>query len=152
MGTFYSRFNTKTEKEVSIQSTQPKDKPFNDISKKMVWKAYQSVKRNRGTGGVDKVSLEKFGQDLENNLYKIWNKMSSGSYFPPSVKAVPIPKKSGGTRILGVPTVGDRVAQTVVAQYLEPKLDPLFHPDSYGYRPNKSALDAVGQVRKRCWE
>ena len=118
----------------------------------MVWKAYQSVKRNRGTGGVDKVSLEKFGQDLGNNLYKIWNKMSSGSYFPPSVKAVPIPKKSGGTRILGVPTVGDRVAQTVVGQYLEPKLDPLFHPDSYGYRPNKSALEAVGQVRKRCWE
>ena len=118
----------------------------------MVWRAYKSVRKKRGAGGVDQVSLEKFDQDLKNNLYKIWNRMASGCYFPPAVKAVPIPKKDGGTRTLGVPTVGDRVAQTVVAQFIEPKLEPLFHPDSYGYRPNKSALDAVGQVRKRCWE
>ena len=151
-GIFHSRLNTETAKEVSIQPTQPKDKPFKGITKKMVWKAYQSVKRNRGASGVDKVSLDKFGKDLGNNLYKIWNRMGSGSYFPPAVKSVPIPKKDGGTRVLGVPTVGDRVAQTVVAKFIEPKLEPLFHPDSYGYRPNKSALEAVGQVRKRCWE
>ena len=151
-GTFHSRLNTETEKEVSIQPTQPKTKPFKGITKKMVWRAYQSVDENCGAGGVDKVSLEKFGEDLKNNLYKVWNKMASGCYFPPAVRAVPIPKKDGGIRILGVPTVGDRVAQTVVAQFIEPKLEPMFHPDSYGYRPNKSALDAVGQVRKRCWE
>ena len=116
----------------------------------MVWDAYKSVRRKRGSGGVDKVSLEEFEEDIENNLYKLWNRLSSGSYFPPAVKAVPIPKKSGGERILGVPTVGDRVAQTVVKQFIEPQLEPLFHPDSYGYRPNKSALDAVGQVRQRC--
>ena len=118
----------------------------------MIWQAYDSVKRKGGAGGVDGVSLKRFQENLEDNLYKVWNRMSSGSYFPPPVKAVSLPKKDGGTRTLGVPTVGDRVAQTVVAQFIEPKLEPLFHPDSYGYRPNKSALDAVGQVRQRCWE
>ena len=118
----------------------------------MVWVAYKAVRKNRGAGGVDKVSLETYDEDLENTLYKLWNRLSSGSYFPPAVKAVPIPKKSGGERILGVPTVGDRVAQTVVKQYIEPQLEPLFHRDSYGYRPNKSALEAVGRVRQRCWE
>ena len=135
-----------------MRPTQPKGKTLKGITREMVWKAYQSVKRNRGAAGVDKVSLEEFDKDLDKNLYKIWNQMASGSYFPPPVKAVPIPKKDGGTRVLGVPTVRDRVAQTVVAQFIEPKLEPLFHPDSYGYRPRKSALDAVGQVRKRCWE
>ena len=118
----------------------------------MVWQAYKEVRKNRGAGGVDGVSLKKFEEDLENNLYKIWNQMSSGSYFPPSVKAVSIPKKNGGERLLGVPTVSDRVAQTVVKQFIEPKLDPLFHPNSYGYRPDKSALEAVGTVRQRCWK
>ena len=135
-----------------MRPTQLKGKSFKGITREMVWKAYQSVKRNRSAAGADKVSLEKFDKDLDNNLYKIWNKMVSGSYFPPPVKVVPIPKKDGGTRVLGVPTVCDRVAQTVVAQFIEPRLEPLFHPDSYGYRPRKSALDAVDQVRKRCWE
>lgn len=125
-------------------------KPFS-IPKQLVWEAYQEVKANKGAGGVDGVSLNEFEQDLKNNLYKIWNRMSSGSYFPPPVKAVPIPKKSGGTRVLGVPTVFDRVAQMVVKKVLEPELEPIFDPDSYGYRPNKSAHDAVAITRKRCW-
>jgi RNA-directed DNA polymerase len=102
--------------------------------------------------GVDKESINDFEKDLKDNLFKIWNRMSSGSYFPPPVKAVPIPKKSGGERILGVPTVGDRVAQMVVKLILEPKVEPIFLPDSYGYRPNKSALDAIGITRIRCWK
>ena len=93
-----------------------------------------------------------FEADLKGNLYKIWNRMSSGSYFPPPVRAVPIPKKSGGQRILGVPTVSDRIAQMVVKQLIEPELDQIFLPDSYGYRPGKSALDAVGITRQRCWK
>ena len=101
---------------------------------------------------MDECSIEDFEADLGNNLYRVWNRMSSGSYFPPPVKAVEIPKPHGGTRILGVPTVADRVAQTVVAMELEKRVEPLFHPDSYGYRPNRSALDAVGTCRKRCWE
>jgi len=110
------------------------------------------VEANAGAAGVDKESIELFAQDLENNLYKIWNRMSSGSYLPPPVRAVPIPKKSGGQRILGVPTVADRVAQTVVKLVIEPTLEQVFLPDSYGYRPGKSALDAVGVTRKRCWQ
>jgi RNA-directed DNA polymerase len=98
------------------------------------------------------VSVHQFEQRLKNNLYRIWNRMSSGSYLPPPVKRVMIPKASGGERPLGIPTVGDRVAQMVVKRYLEPKVDNLFHPDSYGYRPGKSALDAVGSCRKRCWQ
>lgn len=126
-------------------------KPF-DISKSEVWDAWQKVKGNRGAPGVDGQSLRAFEADLEDQLYKIWNRMSSGSYFPPPVKAVEIPKAHGrGTRMLGVPTVADRVAQTVVAARLEAKVEPIFHPDSYGYRPNRSALDAVEACRKRCW-
>ena len=101
--------------------------------------------------GVDGQSVEQFEQDLRNNLYRLWNRMSSGSYFPPPVKAVEIPKASGGVRILGIPTVADRIAQTVVAMYLERLVEPIFHPDSYGYRPRRSALDAVAKCRERCW-
>ncbi len=128
-------------------------KPF-DISKREVWDAWSKVKGNQGAPGVDGQSLEAFEeQDLKGNLYKIWNRMSSGTYFPPPVKAVEIPKAhGGGTRILGVPTVADRVAQTVVAARLEAEVEQIFHPDSYGYRPNRSALDAVGACRRRCWE
>lgn len=100
---------------------------------------------------MDQQSIEDFEADLKGNLYKIWNRMSSGSYFPPPVKAVAIPKKSGGERILGIPTVADRVAQMVVKQVIEPMIEPSFLPDSYGYRPGKSALDAVGMTRERCW-
>src|SRR5512132_1801691 len=117
----------------------------------MVWEAYQRVKANKGAAGVDGQSVEQFEQDLKDNLYRLWNRMSSGSYFPPPVKAVEIPKASGGVRILGVPTVGDRIAQTVVAMYLERQVEPIFHPDSYGYRPGRSALDAVAVCRERCW-
>jgi group II intron reverse transcriptase/maturase len=127
------------------------DKPFN-IDKKLVHEAYKAVKSNGGAAGVDGQTIEQFEADLKSNLYKIWNRMSSGTYFPPAVRAVSIPKKSGGQRILGVPTVADRVAQTVVKQVLEPILDPVFLADSYGYRPSKSALDAVGITRKRCWK
>lgn len=125
-------------------------KPFN-ISKQLVMKAYKLVKANAGAGGVDQQNLEDFEKNREDNLYKIWNRLSSGSYLPPAVKAVAIPKKSGGKRILGVPTIGDRIAQTVVRLCFEPLVEPLFLPDSYGYRPNKSALEAIGITRKRCW-
>jgi RNA-directed DNA polymerase len=126
-------------------------KPF-QIPKQQVMQAYKLVKANAGAAGVDKQSLEDFEKDLKDNLYKIWNRMSSGSYFPPAVKAVPIPKKTGGERILGIPTVSDRIAQMVVKLQFEPMVEPHFLPDSYGYRPRKSALDAVGVTRKRCWE
>ena len=126
-------------------------KPFN-IDKKLVYDAYRAVKDKAGAAGVDGQSLEQFDKDLMQNLYKIWNRMSSGSYFPPPVRAVSIPKKNGGQRILGVPTVADRVAQMVVKQVVEPVLEPIFMPDSYGYRPGKSALDAIGITRKRCWQ
>ena len=123
-----------------------------DISKWEVWEAYRQVKANQGAPGVDGVTLEQFDADLKNQLYRIWNRMSSGSYFPPAVKAVQIPKShGGGTRTLGVPTVADRIAQTVVARRLEAKVEPIFHPDSYGYRPNRSALHAVAACRQRCW-
>ena len=127
------------------------NKPFN-IDKRLVYEAYKAVKSNRGAAGVDQQTIEQFEADLAGNLYKIWNRMSSGTYFPPPVRAVAIPKKSGGERILGVPTVADRVAQMVVKRVIEPILDPIFLADSYGYRPNKSALDAVGVTRKRCWK
>ncbi len=127
------------------------DKPFK-IDKKQVYEAYKAVKSNAGAAGVDGQTIEQFEADLKSNLYKIWNRMSSGSYFPPPVRAVSIPKKTGGERILGVPTVADRVAQMVVKQVIEPNLDPVFLPDSYAYRPQKSALDAVGVTRKRCWK
>ena len=126
-------------------------KPY-DIPKRLVWEAYQRVKANRGAAGVDGVSLAAFEQNLKGNLYKIWNRMSSGSYHPPPVRLVEIPKDTGGTRPLGIPTISDRVAQTVAKMVLEPLVEPRFHPDSYGYRPGRSALDAVGVARKRCWE
>ena len=137
--------------EEPVGGPKPKEKPF-DISKWVVKEAYEKVKANRGAAGVDEESIEEFERDLNGNLYKLWNRLSSGSYFQPPVRAVEIPKKAGGTRTLGVPTVADRVAQTVVRMYLEPEVEPLFHPDSYGYRPGRSALDAVGQCRKRCWK
>ena len=125
-------------------------KPFS-ISKWEVWEAYKRVKANQGAAGVDEESIADFEKNLKGNLYKIWNRMSSGSYFPPPVRTVKIPKANGGERKLGIPTVSDRIAQMVVKSRLEPAVDPLFHPDSYGYRPGKSALDAVGQARQRCW-
>lgn len=123
-----------------------------DIPKKAVIEAYRRVKANKGSAGIDGTDFEKFEQKLNNNLYKIWNRMSSGSYFPQPVLAVEIPKKMGGTRRLGIPTISDRVAQMVARNYLEPQVEPIFHEDSYGYRPNKSALEAVGTTRKRCWK
>ncbi len=128
-----------------------KTKPY-EISKHAVLEAFQRVKANKGAAGIDKENLASFEANLKNNLYKLWNRMSSGSYFPPPVKAVEIPKKAGGVRVLGVPTVADRVAQMVVKIYFEPKVEPHFHPDSYGYRPGKSAVDALAVTRKRCWK
>ena len=126
-------------------------KPF-CIPKRAVWEAYKRVRANRGAAGVDGQSIADFEEDLSNNLYRIWNRMTSGSYFPPPVRRVEIPKDNGaGVRLLGVPTVADRVAQTVVKEYLEPQLDACFHPDSYGYRPGRSAKEAVGMARARCW-
>jgi RNA-directed DNA polymerase len=125
-------------------------KPF-QISKQEVWAAWEKVRGNKGAPGVDGVSIGEFEKDLKDNLYRVWNRMSSGTYFPPDVKAVAIPKAAGGTRILGVPSVGDRIAQTVVAEHLSVRVEPVFHPDSYGYRPGRSALDAVAMCRERCF-
>lgn len=122
-----------------------------EISRYTVWEAYKLVRANKGAAGVDEQSIQKFEENLKDNLYKIWNRMSSGSYFPPAVKAVEIPKKNGGVRILGIPTVADRIAQMTVKLYFEPLVEPVFHPDSYGYRPGKSAIDAVRVTRTRCW-
>ena len=127
------------------------EKPFR-ISRQIVYEAWKRVKSNGGGPGIDGQSLEAFERKLKSNLYKIWNRMSSGSYHPPAVKIVSIPKASGGTRDLGIPTVGDRVAQMVVKMLLEPEIDPKFHEDSYGYRPDKSAHDALARARKRCWK
>ena len=127
-----------------------KAKPFN-ISKRVVFEAYKRVKANKGSAGVDGESIADFERNLKKNLYKIWNRMSSGSYFPPAVLLVEIAKKGGGIRELGVPAVSDRIAQMVAKMYFEPDVDPFFHPDSYGYRPGKSAIEAVGMARKRCW-
>ena len=128
-----------------------KAKPFS-ISKKVVWEAYKKVKANKGGAGVDAESISDFEKDLKRNLYKIWNRMSSGSYFPPPVRTVAIPKRGGGQRSLGIPTVSDRIAQMVAKMYLEPELESNFHADSYGYRPGKSAVEAVGVARRRCWK
>ena len=123
-----------------------------DISKREVWEAFGQVKANQGAPGVDGQSIADFEADLKNNLYKIWNRMSSGTYFPPAVRAVEIPKQhGGGMRMLGIPTVADRVAQTVVARHLGVRVEQVFHEDSYGYRPNRSALDAAEVCRERCW-
>jgi len=126
-------------------------KPFS-ISKQEVWDAYQRVKANQGAAGIDEQSIAQFEEHLKDNLYKLWNRMSSGSYFPPAVLTVKIPKAGGGERKLGVPTVADRIAQTVVKARLEPKVEPLFHANSFGYRPGRSALQAVGQARRHCWD
>jgi RNA-directed DNA polymerase len=125
-------------------------KPF-CISKREVWEAYKRVKANQGAAGVDGQSIEQFEEDLENNLYRLWNRMCSGSYFPPPVRRVDIPKGNGQTRPLGIPTVSDRIAQMVVQRYLEPVVEPLFHDDSYGYRPGRSAHQALSVARQRCW-
>jgi RNA-directed DNA polymerase len=130
--------------------SEPKPKSF-EISKWAVWEAYRRVKANKGAAGVDEQSIAEFEQDLHGNLYKLWNRLSSGSYFPPPVRAVEIPKRDGSPRVLGVPTVADRIAQTVVRSYLEPSVEPVFHQDSYGYRPGRSAHDAIGVCRGRCW-
>lgn len=135
-----------------MNKTKPKQKPF-AIPKLLVWEAWRRVKANQGAPGVDEQELEDFEADLKNNLFKVWNRMSSGTYFPPAVLAVEIPKPHGdGVRVLGVPTVADRVAQTVVAKFLEPLVEPRFHPDSYGYRPGRSAHQALQACRKRCWK
>ncbi|MFE7333219.1 reverse transcriptase domain-containing protein [Streptomyces sp. NPDC057565] len=127
-------------------------KPF-EISKWEVKEAWEEVRANKGAPGVDGQSIADFEKDLKNNLYKVWNRMSSGSYFPPPVRAVAIPKPhGGGERILGIPAVADRVAQTVVARHLVRRVDPIFHPDSFGYRPGRSALDAVEKCRERSWK
>lgn len=125
-------------------------KPYR-ITKRAVLTAYERVKANKGTYGIDEQSIEDFENNLNNNLYKIWNRMSSGSYFPKPVKAVSIPKKNGGTRVLGIPTVEDRIAQMVAKLYFEPKVEKIFYEDSYGYRPNKSAIQAIAVTRQRCW-
>jgi len=127
-----------------------KPKPFG-IAKREVWEAYKQVKANQGTAGVDGQSIEQFEEELSNNLYRLWNRLSSGSYFPPPVRRVDIPKDEKGTRPLGIPTVCDRIAQTVAKRYLEPILEPLFHRDSYGYRPGRSAHQALSVARQRCW-
>ncbi len=122
------------------------------ISQVAIKEAHRRVRANKGAAGVDGETIKEFEKDLEGNLYKLWNRMSSGSYFPPPVRMVVIPKPGGrGERVLGVPTVADRIAQTVVAMYLEPEVEPMFHPDSYGYRPGRSATQALGRCRERCW-
>lgn len=132
--------------------SDPQDRSF-DIPKRLVWEAYKSVREKKGAAGVDGQSIEEFEADLKNNLYKIWVRMSSGTYFPPAVRAVEIPKPNGGgTRILGIPTVADRIAQTVVALQLTPRMESIFHRDSYGYRPKRSPLMAVKKCRGRCWK
>ena len=133
-----------------MSEPKPDGKPF-AISKRLVWEAWRRVKANRGAEGVDEESIQAFEANLRDNLYKVWNRMSSGSYMPPPVRAVEIPKKMGGSRMLGVPTVADRVAQTVAYLYLEPEVEPVFHPDSYGYRPGRSAHHALATCRARCW-
>jgi RNA-directed DNA polymerase len=130
--------------------SEPKPKSF-EISKLAVWEAYRRVKKNKGGAGVDGESMAEFEVDLKANLYRLWNRLSSGSYFPPPVRAVEIPKRDGSSRTLGVPTVADRIAQTVVRGYLEPGVEPVFHEDSYGYRPGRSAHQALRVCRERCW-
>jgi RNA-directed DNA polymerase len=129
-----------------------KESKSQSITKQMVWNAYRKVKANGGSAGVDGMSIEKFDEHLEDNLYKLWNRLNSGSYFPPPVKEVEIPKESGKPRKLGIPTVADRVAQMVVKEHLEPAIDPHFHPSSFGFRPGRSAHMALAQTQKNCWK
>lgn len=126
-------------------------KPF-EIDKRLIYEAYKKVKSNRGSAGIDGVSMEEFDKDLSNNLYRLWNRMSSGSYMPKSVKLVEIPKPNGGKRPLGIPTISDRIAQMAVVLSIMPSLDSIFHEDSYGYRPNKCAHDAIAKARERCFK
>lgn len=132
-----------------LEHEQSKSLP---VTKQMVWEAYQKVRANHGSAGVDKESIEKFDANLTNNLYKLWNRLSSGSYFPPAVKEVEIPKGDGKMRKLGIPTVRDRIAQMVVKNHIEPELDKIFHHNSFGYRPGKSAHQAVEQAKNNCWK
>jgi RNA-directed DNA polymerase len=133
-----------------VSRSGSQEKPFR-IPKQLVWEAYRRVRANKGAPGVDEQSLAEFDSGLRDNLYRIWNRMSSGTYFPPPVRAVEIPKPhGGGVRILGVPTVADRIAQTVAAMALEARTESIFHEDSYGYRPRRGALDAVAKCRLRC--
>lgn len=127
-----------------------KAKPFS-ISKREVWRAYKQVKANRGAASFDGQTIDEFDKDLKNNLYRLWNRLSPGSYMPSPVRRVDIPKRDGGMRPLGIPTVTDRIAQMVVKRYLEPLVEPIFHKDSYGYRPNRSAHEALAVARQRCW-
>jgi RNA-directed DNA polymerase len=144
--------STAMTREEPVSEPKSNGKPF-AISKRLVWEAWRRVKANDGAEGVDEESIQAFEANLRGNLFKVWNRMSSGSYMPPPVRAVEIPKKSGrGVRTLGVPTVADRVAQTVARLYLEPEVEPVFHPDSYGYRPGRSAHDALRVCRQRCWK
>ncbi len=122
------------------------------ICKHQVYQAYLHIKSNKGSYGVDNQSMAGFEKELKKNLYRIWNRLSSGSYYPPAVREVSIPKGKGRVRKLGIPTISDRIAQMVAKQYLEPILEPHFHADSYGYRPRKSAIEALKQCKKRCWE
>src|SRR5262245_54867989 len=133
-----------------VGKSDSKDKSF-VIPKQLVWEAWRRVRANKGAAGVDGQSIEEFESDLRNNVYRIWNRMSSGTCFPPPVMAVEIPKAGGGSRVLGVPTVADRVAQSVVALLLEARTEAIFHRDSYGYRPNRSAHHALARCRERCW-
>lgn len=133
-----------------MKETKP-SKSF-EISKQIMLNAFNKVKANKGSYGVDEQTIKEYEENLKNNLYKLWNRMSSGTYFPKPVKAVAIPKKNGGQRILGIPTVEDRVAQMVAKMYLEPNVEPIFYKDSYGYRPHKSAIEAIEITRKRCWK
>src|SRR5204862_3338666 len=130
---------------------KPKGESF-EISKRLVFEAWEKVRANNGAPGVDAVSITVFSDEVKGNLYKLWNRMSSGSYMPGPVRAVEIPKDHGlGVRTLGVPNTADRIAQTAAAMLLEEKLEPIFHPDSYGYRPGRSAHDALAVTRDRCW-
>src|ERR1039458_4391536 len=138
-------------REEPVSESKPDGKPF-VISKRLVWEAWRRVKANRGAAGVDEESILAFEANLRGNLYKVWNRMSSGGYIPPPVRAVEISKKSGGSRMLGVPTVADRVAQTVTYLVLESEVEPVFHQDSYGYRPGRSTHDALRTCRGRWWK
>lgn len=123
-----------------------------EVTKREVYAAWLRVKANKGAGGVDGEGITEFEAKLAKNLYKLWNRMSSGSYFPKAVRRVEIPKKDGSKRPLGIPTVYDRIAQEVVRARLEPTVEAIFHPDSYGYRPGKSAIEAVRVCRERSWK
>jgi len=133
------------------EDSEQRPKPF-DITKREVWEAWKKVKANQGAAGIDGQSIEMFEENLRGNLYKLWNRLASGSYVPPPVRRVEIEKAGGGVRPLGIPTVADRIAQMVVKQRLEPDLELIFHPDSYGYRPGRSAHDALAVARERCWQ